>query len=457
MTLWLHLTAPRALKDPPINLDLEPSPTIMAARLAACWREQYYLTEDDRMPPPVKPNKPPFRIPSMAEINAIPWNGLTVASTFSGTGGSCLGYRMAGFKVIWANEFVPEAQASYKANAAPGSIMDGRDIKLVTARQILAATGLAKGELDIFDGSPPCQAFSTAGSRERGWGKDKHYEHGARQKNETLFDEYIRLLRGLQPKVFIAENVSGLVKGTAKGFFLDILRELKASGYRVESRLLDAQWLDVPQARQRIIFMGVRNDLSLKPVFPKPLPYRYSVRDALPWIGRQKLGGKENNWTSSDRPSPTIGASDHSTSPTAYFSGGGYVEEVRDAVKREPSLTLIMGAHGWFPGRVVEDHEPAPTVLTSGFGADYKAHVTSVDGKIERRKFTIAELKPICGFPDDFVLTGSYADQWARLGNSVPPVMMAKVAAAVRDGVLLPLQRRKRATTVAPNPSSSAA
>ena len=134
----------------------------------------------------------------MAETNAIPWNGMTVASTFSGTGGSCLGYRMAGFKVAWANEFVPEAQRSYKANAAPDSIMDGRDIKLVTPAEILDAIGLAPGELDIFDGSPPCQAFSTAGSREKGWGKDKAYAHGAKQKNETLFDEYIRLLRGLR-------------------------------------------------------------------------------------------------------------------------------------------------------------------------------------------------------------------------------------------------------------------
>ena len=144
----------------------------------------------------------------MAETNAIPWNGMTVVSTFSGTGGSCLGYRMAGFKVAWANEFVPEAQRSYKANAAPDSIMDGRDIKLVTPAEILDAIGLAPGELDIFDGSPPCQAFSTAGSREKGWGKDKAYAHGARQKNETLFDEYIRLLRGLRPLAVLPDNIT---------------------------------------------------------------------------------------------------------------------------------------------------------------------------------------------------------------------------------------------------------
>lgn len=192
----------------------------------------------------------------MAEIAALPWNGFKVASTFSGCGGSCLGYRMEGFKVIWANEFVPAAQASYKANADPDSFLDCRDIRLIQPQEILDRCDLKQGEIDLFDGSPPCQAFSTAGKREKGWGKAKTYEHGAKQCNEKLFDEYIRLLRGLMPKVFVAENVSGLVKGTAKGYFLEILRDLKASGYRVVCKVLDAQWLGVPQQRQRTIFVA---------------------------------------------------------------------------------------------------------------------------------------------------------------------------------------------------------
>lgn len=377
-------------------------------------------------------DKPPFRIPSMAEINAIPWNGMTVASTFSGTGGSCLGYRMAGFKVAWANEFVPEAQRSYKANAAADSVMDGRDIKLVTAAEILEATGLDEGELDIFDGSPPCQAFSTAGSREKGWGKDKAYAHGARQKNETLFDEYIRLLRGLRPKVFIAENVSGLVKGTAKGFFLEILGELKASGYTVAARLLDAQWLGVPQARQRIIFIGVRADLGLPPVFPKPLPYRYSVRDALPWIGRIEgaNGFNQHAMRDADQPMATVQA--------------GRTLAVEEMPKQR-LVSMVIGNDAFEPIFGSPD-TPSPTIMaggarTSGF---IEVETTNADSNgnaashIERRKFTIAELKPICGFPDDFVLTGSYAEQWTRLGNSVPPLMMRAIAEAVRDGVLIP-------------------
>lgn len=374
--------------------------------------------------------KPPYRVPSMAEIVALPWNGLKVASTFSGCGGSCTGYRMAGFRVVWANEFVPIAQDSYRANASPDCILDGRDIKTVLPEEILAATGLKVGELDLFDGSPPCQAFSTAGKRAKGWGEAKTYEHGAKQCNETLFDEYIRLLDGLKPRVFVAENVSGLIKGVAKGYFLEILAKLKACGYRVTCRVCDAQWLGVPQARQRTIFIGVREDLGLEPVHPKPLPYRYSVRDALPWIGKavHDTGGqKPDRWAANvdilGRPCPTITIGINSVNSAHY--------KVEAAIPLPPSRSP-----GGYGVQEIDPTKPFPTVTIGSPGNDL-AVPCGQDHKTERRKFTIAELKRICGFPDDFSLSGSYAQQWERLGNSVPPVMMYHIAAAIRDGVLL--------------------
>ena len=95
-----------------------------------------------------------------------------------------------------------------------------------------------------------------------------------------MFFEYARLLKGLQPKVFVAENVAGLIQGTAKGYFKRILQTLKECGYNVKCKVLDAQWLGVPQMRQRTIFIGVRNDLHLDPSYPLPVPYQYSVGDA---------------------------------------------------------------------------------------------------------------------------------------------------------------------------------
>lgn len=286
---------------------------------------------------------------------------------------------MAGFRIAWANECDPSAQKSYLANKSDDCILDGRDIKTIEPDEILTTIRIRKGELDVLDGSPPCQAFSILGKRDKGWGNERRYDGGVSQCNETMFSQYIRLLRGLYPKVFIAENVKGLVTGKAKGYFFEILNELKESGYNVACRLLDAQFLGVPQRRNRCIFIGVRNDLEIEPVFPLPLPYRYSVKDAIPWFSGVDIGSHK------------------------HF--------VRTWINSENVCGTIVG-HPDKNGGFIRDQ----------------------DGKV--RKFTIAECKRICSFPDDFVLHGSYSQQWLRLGNAVPPVMMRHIAEAVMVGVL---------------------
>lgn len=310
--------------------------------------------------------KPPYRVPTMQEICSLPWNGFNAISTFSGGGGSSTGYRMAGFRVLWASEFIDSARETYAANKAPYTVLDGRDIRQVKAEDILDAIDMKPGELDLFDGSPPCASFSTAGKREAGWGKVKKYSDKA-QRTDDLFFEFSRLVRGVQPKVFVAENVSGLVKGTAKGYFLEILRELKSCGYRVACKVLDSQWLGVPQMRQRTIFVGVREDLGIEPAHPKPLPYRYTLQDA-----------------------------SVATIDTVY--------------KTVQASAGARTSSSWTHGTC--------------------QHPT------EKRKFTIAELKQICGFPPDYILAGTYAQQWERCGRAVPPVMMMHIAAAIRDNVL---------------------
>lgn len=417
--------------------------------------------------------KPEYRVPSMAEICKIKPNGLTVATTFAGGGGSSLGYRMAGFRVIYANEFVPIAQESYKANAMPYTVVDGRDIKTVTAEEILKAGKIKCGELDVFDGSPPCQAFSTAGKREEGWGTNKVYEHGAEQMNEELFFEYIRLRNGLKPKVFVAENVSGLVKGTAKGFFLEILKELK-KGYRVTAPLLDAQWLGVPQARQRIVFIGVRDDLGIDPPVPVPLQYRYSVREACPWIERvvhDTMGSFKSGGTITDRPSVTIMSSPRDAShfkvQVKQNSNATHSRKGETRSLDEPAPTLLarrsnldleitpepetdisryeigkewdklnpgQQSDRYFGLKRADADKPCPTITAQG---GEHGGIASITHPTEKRKFSILEVKRLSSFPDDYVLKGTYGQQWERLGNSVPPLMMKAVAVEIRDRVLL--------------------
>jgi DNA (cytosine-5)-methyltransferase 1 len=417
-----------------------------------------------------KQTKPPYRVPTMAEVQAVPLTGRNVASLFSGAGGSSLGYRMAGFKVVWANEFVEAARDCYRANF-PETTLDPRDIRTITPEEVLEALGMKPGELDVLDGSPPCAAFSTAGKREKSWNKVKAYSD-THQRTDDLFFEYARLLKGVQPKVFVAENVSGLVKGTAKGYFLEILKELKGCGYVVQARVLDAQWLGVPQMRQRLFFVGVREDLDRKPAFPKPLPYRYSVRDALPGIVRQGDNGGFGGGAMREAigPSPTIG-----TGPSAgngrfppslvevtrvIHDTSGQWAQNRDVTDRPcPAITVgglvsnachfqvetdisryAIGAE-WDrlkPGEQSERYfqlvrsdpeAPCQTVTAAGGSGS----IAAVTHPTERRKFTIAELKAICAFPPDFILTGSYPQQWERLGRAVPPIMMQAVARSVAD------------------------
>jgi DNA (cytosine-5)-methyltransferase 1 len=404
----------------------------------------------------MKPSgKPPFRLPSMADVaRARGTAGLTVASTFSGCGGSCLGFEMAGYDVLWANEFLPIAQDSYRANH-PKTVLDGRDIAKVQASEILDAIGMKPGELDVFNGSPPCQAFSSAGQRDKGWGKERDYGNGVAQKNEDLFFEYVRLLGGLQPRVFVAENVAGLTRGRALGYFKDILRGLTAAGYRVRCKVLDAQWLGVPQTRARAIFIGVRNDLGLEADFPKPLAHRYSLRDVLPGIARSGNRGMKNwknrpeyhggiNLQSIDEPQSCI----TSSAPTDFFDAEtNYLAKGSKALEDWQSRRSPSDRARYYSLTKADPNAPAPCIMSSqGTSGGNTASATHWH---EPRRFTIEELRIVCSFPADFILKGTYAEQWARLGNAVPPVMMRHIAATLRDGIFGKLGRTKPGFTEA--------
>lgn len=335
-----------------------------------------------------------FHMPSMAAINKKKkkYSGV---SFFSGCGGSSTGHKMSGVDILYANEFIPAAQDTYEANHG-STFMDKRDIRVVTASEVLKRIGMKRGELDLMDFSPPCSSYSSAGARDKGWNKSKHYSDGVHQRTDDLFPESVRILKGLMPKVFVMENVPALAHGKAKGVFLEVLQSLKGCGYDVAVRELDASLLGVPQARRRLIFVGVRNDLvklGFKPCHPKPLTTKIpTVVDFLPHITAIKSKeGSILTYITSDRPSPTITASDGSNSETAGFSCGGFVET----------------------------------------------------NKGVRRKYTIDELKKICSFPDDFIFTGKYEQQFERMGRAVPPLMMAHVTKEIVINILKPYYELK--------------
>ncbi len=343
----------------------------------------------------------------MEEIRKVEGtNNYKVVSTFSGAGGSCLGFKISGYNVLWANEFIPEAQEVYIANHR--TYLDRRDIRKVTPEEILNKIGLEKGELDVLEGSPPCASFSTCGLGSRTWGEEKSYS-STRQRVDDLFFEYARILEGLQPKVFVAENVKGLIQGHGKGYFKLISQRLRECGYKLQVQLLNSVNLGVPQERRRVIFIGVREDLNVDPVFPKPLPYIYTFGDAVKTLREEgkfcKLM-KYNTYTYKlwKLTDSRRKAQDFSKAYKEHYKKGHFFTHCKNSF-----------------------NDPTPTVV---------ATTQSSYHPIEPRTLSINELKRVFSFPDDFILSGTFEEQWERIGRSVPPIMMHHISKTIKEGIL---------------------
>lgn len=189
----------------------------------------------------------------------IDYHGLKVYSTFACGGGSTMGYKLAGYDVIGANDIDPEMARVYKANHNP-KFYDLCPIKDLLTKDLPKEYY----ELDVLDGSPPCSTFSIAGSREKAWKVKKKFREGqAEQELSDLFFDWISLVEKLQPKIAVAENVKGMLFGNAKAYTLTIIKELNSIGYDVQLFSLNAATMGVPQARERVFFLCKRRDLNL--------------------------------------------------------------------------------------------------------------------------------------------------------------------------------------------------
>ena len=360
-------------------------------------------------------NRPLYKIPLKKDIDELPMNGYKVVSTFSGCGGACLGLRMAGFKVVWANEFISAARDTYSANY-PDSYLDSRDIRKIKADEILEAINMKRGELDLYEGSPPCADFSMAGKRTGGEGRIKKYSD-THQQVDDLFFEYARILNELQPKMFIAENVKGLTLGDIGqnilgseqtdmfgGHKKTIFHTLSNCGYKVRFKVLNSKNYGVPQSRERLILIGIRNDLDGVFVYPKMQSHIYTLRDAIEFI---QLNPED----------------------LADAKVKGKTLEIIAQLKPGQAGSDIMGKGSYFSLRRLKWDEPTGTVQQS----EAKMASTNQIHPDENRRLTIPELKRVCGFPDDFILTGDYKKQWERLGRAVMPPLYANVGKSIKE------------------------
>ena len=319
----------------------------------------------------------------------------TVISTFAGGGGSLTGYMMAGYRDLLAVEWDDNAVATLRANYPELDIYHG-DIAKITVEDVLQRTGLKPGDLDILDGSPPCQGFSTAGKRI------------IDDPRNQLFREYVRLLRGLRPKVFVMENVSGMVKGKMKLVFVEILKELKASGYQVSAKLLNAMYFHVPQSRERMIFIGVRDDLGIEPTHPRAESKPGTVREALGDLDNIQDAGIDHVWV------------DEWERKTKW-------------IHLVPSLKQGDALPGRQRARLIDD-KPAPTLTKSSVTRCYVS-CTEIHPRFDR-SVSVRELARLDSFPDAFRFVDAYEKGKDRIGNSVPPLFMEAIARHIRQEIL---------------------
>lgn len=335
----------------------------------------------------------------LSDLAKVKKNGLTVFSCFSCGGGSSMGYKLAGYDVIGNVEIDPRVMEVYRKNNHPKHpyLMDVRDFLKIPDADLPEELF----HLDILDGSPPCSVFSTAGEREKGWNKEKVFREGqAKQKLDDLFFYFIRIAEKLKPRVVIAENVSGLLKGNAKGYVNEIFKAFDAAGYKTQLFLLNAAFMGVPQKRERCFFIAQRKDQGFKKLklqfAEKPILFGEVRSEQGIFVDPNSIAGKMlKNRTRDDK-------------------------DLGDISKR------LRGRASGFLQKIDWD--------------DCIAH-TNVSGSESYRGFdgmrqSLQDKRNIQTFPQDY----DFIDQDVNFitGMSVPPVMMAQVSAEVYNQWLKP-------------------
>ncbi len=364
--------------------------------------------------------------------DAAAQNKFNVISTFAGGGGSSTGYRLAGGNVLCINEFVPTAQETYKENYPDTPIIPD-DIKKLSGQEFLDIAGLKAGELDVLDGSPPCSAFSMAGNVSHGkgnthanaFGKTKGYSDIKEVTNvEDLFFEFLRVADVIKPKIIIAENVAGLTMGAAKQYFNKIQNTFEKIGYDVSAKVLNSGYFGVPQTRNRVFFIGIRNDITTKVGLTFMNIHSIFPSEDNPMVS---LGEALDDLEYDDEEVKTL---------TEKFSKTAYWKDTGSKMPINPDKVLTgmdyhhKGHH--FNLKRVSLKVPAPTLTAMGSN-DTTAGAFHWN---EPRKLTIGELKRIQSLPDDFKLTGKWNQQSERIGRMVPPLMLKAIADAVYEKVI---------------------
>ena len=328
-------------------------------------------------------------------------------SLFSGAGGMDLGFRKAGFTIVWANDFNDAACDTYHANVGKeihgGSLMDYDYARLPSC--------------DLVFGGPPCQGFSVAGKMDP-----------ADPRSRLVF-EFQKVVAAKRPRFFVMENVAALARLNR---FVDVrtrlLDEYGRMGYRVQFKVLDSQFYETPQRRERMIMIGTR-DAKARIAFPRHCRRLITAREVLSALDEAGTG---NNLGVCEA---RITVAKHPVLRSSPYSGMLFNGLGRPIDLDRPCQTLPASMGGnktpfINTGRLL--HPESDDWLET-------LHRHAIDGEdITKypvpptfRRITVSEAAALQGFPPGFIFRGSKCEQYRQIGNSVPPPFAYHIAKTV--------------------------
>lgn len=329
----------------------------------------------------------------------------TTIELFAGAGGLALGVEKAGFLTIGLVEVDRDACETLKVNRPKWNVICD-DIANVSGQDLEGRFGIKKRELDLLSGGAPCQAFSYAGKR-----------LGLEDARGTLFYHYALFLEKLQPRMFLFENVRGLLTHDDGKTYRTILEIFEKTGYTIHKEVLNAWDYGVAQKRERLITVGVRKDLKKKIrfSFPKKHEYKPVLRDVLQDVPE----------------SAGVPYGENKRKIFELVPAGGYWRNIDPEIAKAymKSCWNMEGGRTGILRRMSMD-EPSLTVLTSP-----SQKQTERCHPLEARPFTVRENARCQSFPDEWEFKGSVMSQYKQVGNAVPVNLAYEVAGKIREAL----------------------